>query len=488
MILVVLILIPFLAALLAVAGKSGAKQTVQIAALINLALTLALYAGLFTQQESLIAVNIPWVKSLGINFHLAADGISLVLILLTSLLTPFIIWSANSHHYKNENLFYALIAFMQSGLTGVFMAQDAFLFYVFYEVALIPIFFICAFWGGKDRIRITVKFFIYTLAGSLFMLLAIIYLYLKTPGTHTFDIASFYNLPLSSTEQTMIFWAFFIAFAVKIPIVPFHTWQADTYTVAPAAGTMLLSGIMLKMGLYGLIRFVVPVVPMAVRDWQSWAIALSVAGVVYGAIIAIKQNDIKTLLAYSSLSHVGLIAAGIFTGNVQGIQGAVIQMFNHGISVVALFTLADIIEQRTGTRLIDELSGLVHRSRSLAVIFMIVMLGAIGLPLTNGFIGEFLLLFSVFKYSAVAGAIACTTIIFGAVYMLRMYRNVFFGEATSSHALPAFSGVEKISLYTLAALVLILGIYPAFITSVSGNAVNQLLQLLQPAYTAISNL
>jgi NADH-quinone oxidoreductase subunit M len=345
------------------------------------------------------------------------------------------------------------------------------------------VFFICAFWGGKDRIRITIKFFIYTLAGSLFMLLAIIYLYIKTPGTHTFNIQSFYTLSLTDTEQTWIFWAFFLAFAVKIPIVPFHTWQADTYTTAPAPGTMLLSGIMLKMGLYGLIRFVLPVVPSALNQWQNWVMVLSVAGVVYGAVIAIRQNDLKTLLAYSSLSHVGLIAAGIFSSNIQGLQGAVVQMFNHGLSVVALFTLVDFIELRTGTRQISELSGLVNRSRQLAVVFMIVMLGAIGLPLTNGFIGEFLLLMSVFKFNPIAGAMACTTIIFGAVYMLRMYRNVFFGEETQGITIPSFNNREIISLYTLAAFVIILGVYPSLITSVSQDAADGLLQIINPAYT-----
>ncbi len=483
MLLVLLIVLPLLAALLAVFSKSGARQTVQIASFVNLAITIGLYTSSASLSENLTAIKLPWIQSLGISFHLYADGISLVMLLLTNLLAPFILMSAASHHYKNENIFYALIAFMQAGLVGVFAAQDAFLFYVFYEVALIPIFFICAFWGGKDRIRITVKFFIYTLAGSLFMLIAIIYLYLQTPGTHSFDIQAYYNLPLSSTEQTFILWAFVLAFAVKIPLVPFHTWQADTYTMAPAAGTMLLSGIMLKMGLYGLVRFVVPVVPGAMQVWQDWVMALSVAGVVYGAIIAIKQNDIKTLLAYSSLSHVGLIAAGIFSNNIQGMQGAVVQMFNHGISVVALFSLADIIEQRTGTRLISELSGLVNRSRQLAVVFMIVMLGAIGLPLTNGFIGEFLLLFSVFKFNAFAGAIACTTIIIGAVYMLRMYRNVFFGESNSSHHFAAFNQREMLSMYLLAALVIILGVYPSLITSVSADAAGNLFQLLNPAYS-----
>jgi NADH-quinone oxidoreductase subunit M len=483
MLLLLIIVIPLLAALLAVFSKSGARQIIQMASYVNLAITIVLYTSAASLSEKYTGINLPWIASMGIHFNLYADGISLVMLLLTNLLIPFILWSAASHQYRNENVFYALVAFMQAGLVGVFAAQDAFLFYVFYEIALIPIFFICAFWGGKDRIRITVKFFIYTLAGSLFMLIAIIYLYLKTPGTHTFDIQAFYNLPLSTTEQTLILWAFVIAFAVKIPLVPFHTWQADTYTMAPAAGTMLLSGIMLKMGLYGLIRFVLPVAPLAVHDWQNWLMALSVSGVVYGAIIAIKQNDIKTLLAYSSLSHVGLIAAGIFAGNTQGIQGAVVQMFNHGISVVALFSLADIIEQRSGTRIISELSGLVNRSRQLAVVFMIVMLGAIGLPLTNGFIGEFLLLFSVFKFNAIAGGIACTTIILGAVYMLRMYRNVFFGEAGIFQAFSPFNQREMISLYTLAALVIILGVYPSIITSVSADAAGNLIKLLNPLYS-----
>lgn len=483
MLLALLIILPFLAALLAVFSKGGAKQIVQLVAWVNLSITVGLYTLGASLDSNLTSIDLPWILSMGIHFHLAADGISLVLLLLTNLLLPYILWSASAREYKNEPIFYALIAFMQSGLNGVFAAQDAFLFYVFYEVALIPVFFICAFWGGKDRIRITIKFFIYTLAGSLFMLLAIIYLYIKTPGTHTFNIQSFYALSLTDTEQTWIFWAFFLAFAVKIPIVPFHTWQADTYTTAPAPGTMLLSGIMLKMGLYGLIRFVLPVVPSALNQWQNWAMVLSVAGVVYGAVIAIRQNDLKTLLAYSSLSHVGLIAAGIFSSNIQGLQGAVVQMFNHGLSVVALFTLVDFIELRTGTRQISELSGLVNRSRQLAIVFMIVMLGAIGLPLTNGFIGEFLLLMAVFKFNPIAGAMACTTIIFGAVYMLRMYRNVFFGEETKGITIPSFNNREIISLYTLAAFVIILGVYPSLITSVSQDAADGLLQIINPAYT-----
>ncbi len=483
MLLILLIFIPLLTALLAVFTKSGVRQIIQVASFVNLALTIVLYTSSAKLGDNLTMVNIPWIQSFGINFHLQADGISLVLLLLTNLLMPFIMWSAASHNYKNENIFYALIAFMQSGVVGVFAAKDAFLFYVFYEVALIPIFFICAFWGGKDRIRITMKFFIYTLAGSLFMLMAIIYLYLQTPGTHSFDMAAFYGLSLSSTEQTFIFWAFFIAFAVKIPIVPFHTWQAETYAVAPAAGTMLLSGIMLKMGLYGIIRFIIPVVPEALNYWQTWALTLTVSGVVYGAIIAIKQDDIKSLFAYSSLSHVGLIASGLFSANTQGFQGAVFQMFNHGISVTAFFWMADIIEQRTGTRMISELSGIATRSRQLAIVFMIMMLGAIGIPLTNGFVGEFLLLFSVFKVNIIAGAIAATTIILGATYMLRMYRNIFYGTADTTHPFSTFNKREAISMYVMAALVLILGIYPSLITSVSSDAASGLLQLFNPAYS-----
>jgi NADH-quinone oxidoreductase subunit M len=240
------------------------------------------------------------------------------------------------------------VLFMQTGLLFVFTAMDAFLFYIGWEAALIPIYFICAIWGGKERIRVYMKFFVYTVGGSLFMLLGIIYLYLQNPA-HNFDIQAFYNLELDAAQQSWIFWAFFLAFAIKMPIFPFHTWQPDTYTEAPAAGTMLLSGIMLKMGIYGVIRWMLPVVPLGIFEWGMTAFILSIIGIVYASIIAFKQRNAKRLIAYSSIAHVGLISAGIFALNTQGLQGAMIQMLSHGINVVGLFFILDIISSRLKT-------------------------------------------------------------------------------------------------------------------------------------------
>src|SRR5690606_16996381 len=301
-----------------------------------------------------------------------------------------------------------------------FVSLDAFSFYVGWEAALIPIYFICALWGDGDRIRVNLKFFIYTFFGSLLMLIAIIYLYQQT-GTNDLSWAALTNLTLTEGAQILVFWAFFIAFAIKIPLFPVHTWQPDTYTHSPAAGTMLLSGIMLKMGLFGLLRWLLPLAPQAVAQYGTFAMILSIIGVVYGSLIAFKLNDAKRLIAYSSIAHVGLISAGIFSLTQEGLQGAIIQMINHGISVVGLFFVIDIIQQRTGSRNFADLGGLASRMPILAACFLIIIMGAIGLPLTNGFIGEFLLLKGIFSYTdhgvwfAVFGG---TTLILGAVYML----------------------------------------------------------------------
>ncbi len=423
--------------------------------------------------------NHAWISSFGINFHIGVDGISLILVLLTTILTPFIICASLNRKIENANAFYSLILLMQIGMLGAFMAKDAFLFYVSYEVALIPIYFICGLWGGENRIAVTLKFFIYTLAGSLFMLVAIIYLYLQTPGGHTFEISEFYKLNLSSSQQSWIFWGFFLAFAVKVPIFPFHSWQPPTYTTAPTAGTMLLAGIMLKMGLYGLIRFVLPIVPEAVAQWNTLAIILCVCGIIYGSVIAIRQNDLKTLIAFSSLAHVGLIAAGIFSMNAQGIQGAMIQMFNHGINAVALFFLIDLLERRSGTRLMDAFGGIASVEKQVAIVFAIVMLGSVGLPLTNGFVGEFLLLMGVYQWNMWASLMAGLTIILGAVYMLRLYRNVFFGEVSdASKTVTPMTMMEKIISWKLILFILVLGIFPNLLLDISAPSVNELLDMI----------
>ena len=480
-----LIIVAVLTGLTALVAKSNARTITLGGSIVNLALAIAAYIAYQNGQQHLLDFNIPWVPAFGINFHLAVDGVSLSLLLLTNLLIPFIVLSTYNHNYERSHVFYMLISAMQAGLLGVFAARDVFMFYVFYELALIPIFFICAWWGGLDRIRVTVKFFIYSLAGSLFMLLGILYLYFQTPDK-TFSIDAFYQLSLTPIEQQWLFWCFFIAFAVKSPIFPFHTWQPATYTTAPAAGTMLLGGIMSKMGIYGLMRLVVPVMPIGVGMWQTWVIVLCVIGIVYGAIIAIRQDDMKTLLAYSSLSHMGLIAAGVLVMNPQGMQGAVVHMFNHGISVVALFTLVDVIEKRRGTRSIAQLGGLANESKWLSIVFMIALLGAVGLPLTNGFVGEFILLQAVFQWHPVAGAVAGLTIIFGAVYMFRMYRRVFYGEPEDGVLFNPPAWWEKTSAFVLCALVIVLGFYPAVLYTMSNASAAALLNF-QQVVNSVSN-
>lgn len=474
--LLLLIFIPLVGAIVtAFAGKS-AKIVSTVFSVASLVLALVIACNFIPNASTQFEVNLPWIADLGISFHAGIDGISLLVVLLTNLLVPIIILSSYKHDYKNPAAFYALILFMQTGLLLVFTALDAFLFYIGWEAALIPIYFICAIWGGKDRIRINMKFFVYTIAGSLFMLMGIIYLYLQNPA-HNFDIQAFYALNLDSAQQGWIFWAFFIAFAIKMPIFPFHTWQPDTYTAAPAQGTMLLSGIMLKMGIYGVIRWLLPIVPTGVHDWGQLVIILSIIGIVYASLIAFTQKDAKRLVAYSSIAHVGLIAAGIFAFNQQGMQGAMVQMLSHGINVVGLFFVLDIIFSRVKTNKIEELGGIAKVAPQLALTFLIIVLGTVALPGTNGFIGEFLLLMGVYNYGIWAAAIAGLTIIFGAVYMLRMYQNVMLGETNSlTITFTDIKGTEKLVLYTICALIIVLGVYPKPILHLTEASVQHLLE------------
>lgn len=477
MITAILLLFPVLASLLILAFK---PEKAKYAALsFSLAgLLLVFYAWIIFPGGAgyHFLLNIPWISSLGISFKIGMDGISLLLVLLTFLLVPLIILSTFQREHHNPRAFYALILFMQAGLTGVFVSLDAFLFYIAWEAALIPIYFISALWGGENRVKATFKFFIYTIVGSFFMLVGIIYLYLQTPGSHTFDITAFYALNLDHARQVWVFLAFFIAFAIKMPLFPFHTWQPAAYAAAPTAGTMLLSAIMLKMGIYGVIRWILPVVPVAAVELADVVIILSVTGIIYASIIAFMQKDIKRLIAYSSIAHVGLIAAGVFTLNEQAMQGAMIQMLNHGINVLGLFFVVDIVFDRTGTYDRGDLGGIVHGAPVLAVCFMIITLGSVALPLTNGFVGEFLLLSGVFRYSALAGALAGLTIIFGSVYMFRLYKDSMLGTSVPlTEGFRDIRGSEKTVLFIVAALVILIGVYPGPLLSLSEDSVNLLL-------------
>lgn len=465
---------PLLGSIACLLNKNYAKQTALISSLITLAYALLMLSHFEADASRQFMVDLPWIPQLGINFKAGIDGISMIMVLLTTGLVPLTILSGFNRDFKNPSALFALVLFMQSGLLVVFTALDAFLFYVGWEAALIPIYFICAIWGGADRIRVNLKFFIYTFAGSLFMLLGIIYLHLQTPG-NSYDIDAFYALHLDAATQGWLFWCFFLAFAIKMPIFPFHTWQPDTYTEAPTMGTMLLAGIMLKMGIYGVIRWLIPVVPLGFMEWKQLAIILSITGIVYASIIAFTQRDIKRLVAYSSIGHVGLIAAGIFAWNAVGVQGAMIQMLNHGINVIGLFFVMDIIINRLHSRDIPAMGGIAKVAPKLAIAFLIIVLGTVALPLTNGFIGEFLLLNAVYKYEIWFAAVAGLTIIFGAVYMLRMYKNVMQGtvnELTASFK--DISGSEVAVLGIVCALIIVIGVYPQPILHISEAAVNGL--------------
>ncbi len=472
-----LLFLPLLAALALLFIKSNAVKNIALLfSLVELALGIYMLTQYNPQGGLQFTTEAAWMPKLGIYFTAAIDGINIIPIILSVLLVPIIIATTFKHEYKNASVFYALILFMQFGLLLVFTALDGFLFYVGWEVALIPIYFICGMWGGENRVKVTLKFFIYTFAGSLFMLLALIYLYLQTPE-RTFDIFKFYALNLTTTQQSWVFGGFLLAFAIKMPIFPLHTWQPDTYTEAPAAGSMLLSGIMLKMGIYGAIRWMIPVAPVAFYEWQNNPLWLAIIGIVYASIIAFRQTDGKRLIAYSSIAHVGLIAAGLLAWNTQGLQGAMIQMLNHGIEVVGLFFIWDIITRQLKTKDIAALGGISKVAPQFATVFLIIVLGSVALPLTNSFVGEFLLLNGVYRYNMWMGIVAGLTIILGAVYMLRMYKNVMQGETNAITTL--FTDItlsEKLILGIICAFIIIIGVYP-----------KPVLDLTEPSVTMLMN-
>jgi NADH-quinone oxidoreductase subunit M len=477
-----LILIPLIAAIvLFMLRGSNANTNRSVALVASLAeLALALYAliGYDPKNTNALEVKYAWMKDLNINFHLGMDGISLIMVVLTAFLIPMIILATYKYSYKNHSTFYALILLTQVALMGVFTAKDIFLFYFFFEAALIPVYFLAALWGGADAPRITFKMFVYTIFGSLFMLVAIVYLYMK--GS-TADIASLAKTTeiLGGGVQKYLFLAFFIAFAIKMPVLPFHTWQPDAYSESPTPATMLLSGLLSKMGVYGLIRILLPLAPIGVSDLGFYGMILSVIGLIYGSVIAIQQNNIKRLVAYSSFAHMGLMAAGVLSGTVNGLQGAIIQMVAHGINAVGLFFIVKLMYDRTNTRDLNALGGITQRTPALSIYFMIIMLGSVALPLTNGFVGEFLLLKGVYDKNSWLGAVAGLTIIFGAVYMLRMMQRSMFGTANEiTEKFKDVRGSEVAVLLPISIMVILLGIFPNVILKLTEPAVNSILNIV----------
>lgn len=438
----------------------------------------ALFSSVLTLIVSLLGLTVlndskslqfstDWLGSLGSSFSVQVDGMGQLICLLTALSYPLIFIATWKSQYQNAKNFFALMLLTQAGMMGVFIAMDALLFYFFWELAIIPMYFLCSQWGGEKRIRATFKFFIYTFLGSVLMLVGIIYLYTQTPD-HSFSIESFYKLGLTLPNKTQywVFILFFVAFAIKMPVFPFHTWQPDLYEQSNAPTTMVLSGIMVKMGVFACIRWLLPVVSIASFQWGDVVTSMAVIGILYGSLIAIQQDDLKRLVAYSSIAHIGLMCATIFSETTIGLQGVMIQMFNHGINIIGLWIVVEMIERQTGTRKISELGGLAEKAPSLALFAMIMALANVALPLTNSFIGEFMMFNGIFSskithYNVVFTVLAGVSIILAAIYILVMFRKVFYGNVStaSANALD-IKWNQKFVLTVIVILVFWLGVYP----------------------------
>ncbi len=486
MILLILLLIPFVSGLAIPFFKQG--NSARIAALISTIVSLLVTLPLLINPQDL-NYTAEWINFLGIQFSLGADGISLVMILLTNLLFPFVVMAGFGREQKNIPMLNGLILIAQAALNGVFMAQNAFLFYVFWELALIPVYFILLVWGGDDRKAITLKFFIYTLAGSLFLLFGIIYLYQLTPGAHTTDFSALNRLHIPAQTQTWLFWILFIAFAIKMPLFPFHTWQPPTYKMASTQGAMILAGVMTKMGVYGVFRLILPVVPLGVEYWQNLIIILGLIGVIYASVIAYKHTNLKTMIAYSSMAHISLMAAAIFVSNQYALQGVTFQVISHGVTIAALFYLACLVKEKTGTTEFPQLGGLKLKAPNLAILFLIVMLGSIALPLTAGFVGEFLMIAGLFQQSIWFAAIGGLTMILGAVYMLYAYQRVMLGDQKAVfEKVNDVKILDYVILVPLIVLIMGLGVYPQPIFDLVEKSIQPIAGLLKPVADAVSQI
>jgi NADH-quinone oxidoreductase subunit M len=461
---VLLIVLPLIASLILFTGKLGkhSRNFALVVSGINLIISIVAGYEFAFAEDKILSMDLDLRYLLDTQIILKIDAISMVLVMLTTVLIPIIAASTSRKENRSHN-YYGLILFMEMALIGVFSASEMILFYIFWELALIPVFLITAIWGGENKKKITVKFLIYTLFGSFAMLIAILYLYTLTPSPHSFSFESFYQLKLPYSVQVPVFLAFFLAFAIKIPLFPFHSWQAETYNVSPIQGTMLMAGIMLKMGLYGIVRILVPITPDVIANGSLIFLPLIVIGVIYGAVIAIKQPNLKKLIAFASLSHVGIIALGLMSDNRYGIEGGIFQMFTHGINVVGLFLCYYMIIKRTKTDLISDLGGIASVAPRFAIVFLIILLANISLPLTNSFVGEFLILFGVFQFNKTLAVITGLSIILGAVYMLRMYQKIMYGSRTAVTEEFEDLSVSELSLFIpLIVLIFWTGIAPSF--------------------------
>jgi NADH-quinone oxidoreductase subunit M len=425
-----------------------------------------------------------WIPASGIAYHMGVDGISLLLILLTTFITPLCLLSAWTQITTRVKEFLIAMLLLETAMVGVFCALDLFLFFVFWEAMLIPMYLIIGVWGGPRRIYASVKFILYTMAGSALMLLAILALYFMNgarTGVYTFDYATLAQLILEPQLQVPLFLAFALAFAIKVPMFPFHTWLPDAHVEAPTAGSVILAGVLLKMGTYGFLRFCLPLFPHASAVFAPAIFVLGVIGILYGAWVSMVQPDLKKLIAYSSVSHLGFVMLGLFALNAQGVEGGILQMVNHGLSTGALFLLVGMIYERRHTRMIADFGGLWAVVPVYSAVFLFVTFSSIGLPGLNGFVGEFLILVGAFQVSWKLAALATVGIIFAAVYMLWMYQRVFFGVVRheENRGLVDLNARELLTLVPVLLLILWIGVYPKPFTSVTEASVAELITLVK---------
>jgi NADH-quinone oxidoreductase subunit M len=443
------------------------KTITFIVTIVNFIISIPLFLDFnSTSSEMQFVESIPWIEQYGITYHVGIDGISLFLVLLTTLFSMISVLACWQDIQKKVKEFMICLLFLETGMIGVFISLDLFLFYCFWEVMLIPMYLLIGIWGSPARrIYAAVKFFLYTMFGSLLMLVAILYLYFYNgaqTGVYTFDLLELYKLTIPYNIQLWLFLAFALAFAIKVPMFPFHTWLPDAHTEAPTVGSVLLAAVLLKMGTYGFLRFNLPLFPSASLDCIPLISILALIGIIYGALVAMVQKDVKRLVAFSSVSHLGFVMLGLFTFTVQGISGGILQMLNHGFSTGALFLIVGMLYERRHTRLIEEFGGISKVMPIYATFFMIVTLSSIGLPGLNGFVGEFLILLGTFKVNVTYAVFAATGVILSAVYMLWMFQRVMFGEITKeeNRKLKDLSLREIIVLIPIILFIIQIGVYP----------------------------
>ena len=484
------LLLPVLTAILLLCIPRDKTSQLRMTALFGSLATLAFSLALLGRFDSgttgfQFTEKHEWIPSLGINYHVGLDGISLFLVALSALLTPIAILCSWKSVEKRVREFHIALLLLTSGVIGVFVALDLMLFYVFWEVMLIPMYLLVGIWGSAERIRAAVKFFIYTMAGSLLMFLAILYLYQHTGKFGVEEIYTSIKMnPMTGAAGMFCFLAFALSFAIKIPLFPVHTWLPDAHTEAPTAGSVILAGVLLKLGIYGFIRFAIPFFPEAANAAAPWISILAIIGIIFGALMCFVQEDMKRLIAYSSVSHMGFVVLGLFaytSGSLQGVEGSVLHMVNHGISTGALFLLIGVIYERRHTRRIIDYGGLAPVAPRLAIIFFITTLSSIGLPFLNGFVGEFLILQGAYSQNIFYAAFAGLGIILGAVYMLSLYRRIFFGETDRQEnaELKDLEGRELAFLLPLVVLMVLLGLFSPWFTAKIQPSIEQWLKLVE---------